>query len=278
MKKVVLFIILLEATIFTIGATNYSAIISPKYWDLRRIYADSLCRDTCRDPYAAKGLYFNDLCVTEYYTNDNARTTPHYHVGDCKTWFSDDIVRSDEYTTFGDTIRFWDKSYLLWKVSEDTLVLKEVQSPHRLYCYQLSEDQKSPIKNTEVMPYLKRLQQYIKVENIFFEGENGLDQKFVLYDRTLTKAMKIKVFFKLNFHDEQLEVTNFKIYKIKISDVDTNVWNDLDEVSSKQYADELSNCVHHISFVPKDGIETIPWKELNKSLALPIVFSVFPIR
>lgn len=276
MKKIALFIILLGTTVFTIVAKEYNAILSPKYWDLRRIYADSLCRDTCRDPYAAKGLYFNDLCVTEYYTNDNARTTPHYHVGDCKTWFSDDIVRSDEYTTFGDTIRFWDKSYLLWKVSEDTLVLKEVQSPHRLYCYQLSEDQKSPIKNPEVMPYLKRLQQYIKVENIFFEGENGLVNEFGLYDRSINTKRRIKVLFKLDFSDEKLEVYNFEIYKIRVSDTDSNVWNALDETTCNQYAAEISNCIHHFSFVPKNVEVTIPWKEIRKDIILPVIFSVLP--
>lgn len=273
-QSTLLFIFIIVCTT-SFGAKDFNSILSPKFWDLQKIYTDSLYSDTCIELTAAKGLYFNGLCVTEYIKNDGARYTPHVISEGCETWLSDDIHRSDEYKISGDTLRFWHRTYQICKLEEANLILKSEQSPCRFYFYKLSEDQTSTINNgSESYRRLVSIASYIQFKSINFENE--VNQYFALHNPALTKERKIRVYFALNFRDEQLEVTNFKISKIEIFDEDSNSWGMIDKDSFNLYSDEISNCIHHFSFIKKHENEAIPWNKINKKCVIPLIISVFP--
>ena len=265
------------ASIIFLGAKEYNSILSPKYWDLQKIYTDSVCSDTCADSSAFRGLFFNGLCVAEYFMKDGARYTPHVVIGACETLLSNDIYRRDEYEISGDTIRFWHGTYRIWKIEEANLILKSEQSPYRFYYYKLSEDQKSPIKDAgESYKDKINIASYIQFKNIFFENEDGLSQTFDLYNHSLKKETKIKVYFKLCFQEGQMEVANYNINKIEILDEDSNKWKELDKESFNQYSEEITNCIHHFSFVQKHENRKIPWERVEKECSIPVIFTVSP--
>lgn len=277
MRKLVQLFIFMIVSFISLGAKEFNSFLSPKYWDLQGVYTDSLCTDTCADLSAAKGLYFNGLCVTEYFMKDGARYSSHFYSEGCKTWFSNDVYRSDEYDISGDTIRFWHNTYRIWKLEDASLILKSEQFPYRFYSYRFSEDQKTSI-NVSSVSYKDKVNiaSYIQIKNIFFENENGLSQTFALYSHSLEKETKIRVYFKLCFQEEKLEVTNFKINKIDFFDEESNKWKELDKELFNQYSEEITNCIHHFSFVQKREYKKIPWEKVNKNCVIPVIFTVYP--
>ncbi len=274
MRKLTYLLIVIFSILF-IEAKEYNSILTFKYWDLQEVYSDSLCIDTYNDPSAAQGLYFNGLCVTEYYMNNGVRESPHEYSENCYTMLSHDIFRSDEYEILGDTIRFWGKSYSLLKLNKDTLILKSAQAPYRFYCYTLSKDQQSAIKNIKTKE-LKSIAGFIKTAHIFFKGEDGLKNTFTLYDHGLQKEKKIKVNFMLYFYEGRLEIDDYKIVNIKYYEEALNEWKELDEVSVNVYSEEIANCLHHFSVELKDENRPIPWDEVGKQCVLPATFVVSP--
>lgn len=276
MRNLILFYIIIANILSSFGAEEYNSNLSPKYWDLQKVYTDSLCTDSCSVILAAKGLYFNGLCVVEYNTIDGVRQCPHEYTENCYTMLSHDIFRSDEYEILGDTIRFWGKSYSLLKLNKDTLILKSAQAPYCVYCYTLSKDQQSSIKNIRTKEFKANIARFIKTANIFFWGEEGLRNTFTLYDNVLQKEMKIKVYFILYFYDERLEIFDYKMSKIKYYHDVLNEWKDLDDKSYKIYSEEIANCIHHFSFEKKDGISSIHFGEIDRKCILPIIFTVSP--